>query len=74
MENFRPELFVIALVGLLAPLLSELPARFRLPVVAIKILLGIAIGPQLLNLASPDGLVGMFGLNVVMGAFAAGDV
>jgi Kef-type K+ transport system membrane component KefB len=61
MENFRSELFVIALVAVLAPLLSELPARFRLPVVAVEILLGIAIGPHLLNLASPDGLVGMFG-------------
>jgi Kef-type K+ transport system membrane component KefB len=61
MENFRSELFVIALVAVLAPILAELPARFRLPVVIVEILLGIVIGPHLLNLASPDGFTGMLG-------------
>ena len=61
METFRSELFFIALVAALAPLLAEIPSRFRLPVVVVELLLGIFIGPHIFNLASPDGLVGMLG-------------
>ncbi len=61
MENFRSELFLIALVAALAPLLAEMPSRFRLPVVAVELLLGIFIGPHIFNLASPDGVVGILG-------------
>ncbi|WP_139558800.1 cation:proton antiporter [Methylotetracoccus oryzae] len=61
MENFRSELFFIALVAALAPLMAELPSRFRVPVVVVELVLGIIIGPHILNLASPDGLVGMLG-------------
>ena len=61
MENFRLELFFVAFAAALAPLLAELPSRFRLPVVVVEILLGIFIGPHLFNLIAPDGLVGMLG-------------
>jgi hypothetical protein len=61
MESFPAELLVIASVAALAPLLAELPKGFRLPVVVIEILLGILIGPHLLNLAAPDGMIGVLG-------------
>ncbi|QSA97479.1 cation:proton antiporter [Methylococcus sp. EFPC2] len=61
METFRLELFFIAFAAALAPLLAELPSRFRMPVVVVEILLGILIGPHLFNLITPDGLVGMLG-------------
>jgi len=61
METYRSELFIIAFVAALAPLLAEIPSRFRLPVVVVELLLGILIGPHIFNLASPDGLVGMLG-------------
>ncbi len=61
METYRSELFLIALVAALAPLLAVIPPRFRLPVVAVELLLGIFIGPHIFNLASPEGLVGMLG-------------
>ena len=61
MENFRFELFLIALVAALAPLAAELPSRFRVPVVVVELVLGIIIGPHIFNLASPDGLVGTLG-------------
>lgn len=61
MDSLRFELFVIALVAAVAPLLAEWPTRFRMPIVAVEMLLGILIGPHVLELASPDGLVGMLG-------------
>ena len=50
-------LFFILLVAALAPLLVELPGRIRLPVVVAEIALGIVIGPQVLDLAQPKGVV-----------------
>lgn len=61
MENFRSELFLIAFVAALAPLLAAMPSRFRVPVVAVELLLGIFIGPHIFNLASPVGVVGVLG-------------
>ena len=61
METFRLDLFFIAFVAALAPLLAEIPKRLRLPVVVVELLLGILIGPHLFNLVAPDGLVGMLG-------------
>ncbi|MGY6276412.1 cation:proton antiporter [Methylomonas sp. MgM2] len=61
MESYRTELFFIALAAALAPLLSRLPQRLRMPVVVMEILLGMAIGPQILNLASDAGLISMLG-------------
>jgi len=61
MESYRTELFFIALAAALAPFLSRLPQRLRTPVVVMEILLGMVIGPQILNLSSPDGLISMLG-------------
>ena len=61
MESFRIELFFIALAAALAPFLAQLPSRFRLPIVAVELLLGIFIGPHILNLVNADGLVGTMG-------------
>jgi len=61
MDTYRTELFFIALAAALAPFLSRLPKRLRIPVVVMEILLGMAIGPQLFNLASDAGLISMLG-------------
>lgn len=61
METFRSALFFVAFAAALAPLLAEIPSRFRLPVVVVEILLGILIGPHVFKLITPDGLVGMLG-------------
>jgi Kef-type K+ transport system membrane component KefB len=60
MESYRIELFFIALAAALAPFLAQ-PNRFRLPIVAVELLLGIFIGPHMLNLVNADGLVGTMG-------------
>lgn len=61
MEPFRTELFFIALAAALAPFLSQLPTRFRLPIVVVELMLGIFIGPHMLNFVTTDGLVGTMG-------------
>ncbi len=61
MESYRIELFFIALAAALAPFLAQLPHRFRLPIVLVELLLGIFIGPHILNLVNADGLVGIMG-------------
>jgi Kef-type K+ transport system membrane component KefB len=48
-------------IAVLAPLLAEIPIGFRLPVVVLEMVLGIIVGPQVLGLARPDGLLGWFG-------------
>jgi Kef-type K+ transport system membrane component KefB len=45
MESHPSELLLIAFVAMLAPLLTELPRGFRIPVVVIEVILGILIGP-----------------------------
>jgi len=61
MESYPSELLLIAFVAMLAPLLTELPKGFRIPVVVLEIILGILIGPQVFNLATPDGMIGTLG-------------
>ncbi len=61
MESYPSELLLIAFVAMLAPLLTELPRGFRIPVVVIEVILGILIGPHVFNLASPDGMIGTLG-------------
>lgn len=57
MESYRSDLFFVAFVAALAPLLAALPSRLRTPVVVAELMLGILIGPHLLDLVSPEGLV-----------------
>jgi Kef-type K+ transport system membrane component KefB len=60
-EAYHSELLVIAFAAALAPVLAQLPTGFRLPVVVLEILLGIAIGPQVFHWATPDGMIGTLG-------------
>jgi Kef-type K+ transport system membrane component KefB len=50
-------LFVIAVVAALAPILADIPRRARVAVVVVELVLGIVIGPQVLDLARPDPFV-----------------
>src|SRR5262245_22076935 len=48
---------LVMLVAVAAPLLAEIPIGFRLPVVVLEMLLGIAVGPHGLGLAKAEGLL-----------------
>ncbi|MDD2660684.1 MAG: cation:proton antiporter [Methylococcales bacterium] len=61
MEAYPSELLLIAFVAMLAPLLAGLPSGFRVPVVALEVVLGMLIGPHVFNFATPDGMVGTLG-------------
>jgi Kef-type K+ transport system membrane component KefB len=52
--HYHP-LLVIALIAVLAPLVNELPLRFRVPSVLLEIILGILVGPQVLGWVRADG-------------------
>src|SRR5512133_1708351 len=54
-------LLVTAFVAVLAPVVCALPIRLRLPMVAVEVGLGIVVGPGVLGLATPTGMVGMLG-------------
>lgn len=53
MHHTHP-VFIVLLAAFVAPLLAEIRVGFRLPVVVLEIVLGVLIGPQILNLANPD--------------------
>ena len=50
-------LVVIAIVAALAPIVGDLPARIRLPVVVVEVVLGILVGPDVLGLAKQGTIV-----------------
>jgi Kef-type K+ transport system membrane component KefB len=50
-------LVIIAAVAALAPILADIPQRARIATVVVEILLGILIGPQVLDIAQPDAFV-----------------
>jgi Kef-type K+ transport system membrane component KefB len=56
-EISRETLLVVLAVAALAPVLSDLPAHLRVPVVVTEIVAGIIVGPQVLGLAEPDPLL-----------------
>jgi Kef-type K+ transport system membrane component KefB len=58
--NSHPVLIVLA-IAVAAPLLAEIPVGVRLPVVVLEMVLGIIIGPQVLGLATAEGLLGWLG-------------
>jgi Kef-type K+ transport system membrane component KefB len=65
-------LFLIAVIAVLAPLLSEITPVRMLPVVVAEIVLGIAAGP-LLDIAEPDALLTLLaGLGLAFLFFLAG--
>lgn len=61
MQSLHSELFFIALAAALAPLLTQIPKSFRMPVLVGEILLGMLIGPHISNLVSTGGLVELLG-------------
>jgi Kef-type K+ transport system membrane component KefB len=56
-ELERDSLLVVLAVAAFAPVLADLPARLRVPVVVAEILLGIIVGPQVLGLTEKDALI-----------------
>jgi Kef-type K+ transport system membrane component KefB len=58
--NSHPVLIVLA-IAVAAPLLAEIPVGVRLPVVMLEMVLGIIVGPQVLGLATAEGLLGWLG-------------
>lgn len=57
MEPDLATLVVIAAVAVLAPIIADIPRRARIATVVVEILLGILIGPDVLDLAEPDAFV-----------------
>jgi len=56
MEVTHPQtLLVVLFVAAIAPLFNELPIRLRLPLVVVELLIGMAVGPQGLNLVAAEG-------------------
>jgi len=65
--------FWILVAAVLAPLLAEIPVGFKVPVVVLEVVLGIVIGPHVLNLVQFEGFVSvMFTIGMVMTLFMAG--
>jgi Kef-type K+ transport system membrane component KefB len=65
--------FWILLAAVAAPLLAEVPLGFRLPVVVLEVLLGIALGPHGLGLVRFEGFIAVmfvFGMGATL--FMAG--
>ena len=66
-------LVVIAIVGVLSPILAELSGRLAVPEIVIQLLLGIIVGPAVLGLAHPDTIVnGLADLGLSFLMFLAG--
>ena len=66
-------LVLIAIAAVLAPILSELTGRLAIPEIVIQIVLGIIIGPYVLNLAHLGSVVtGLSDLGLTFLIFLAG--
>lgn len=68
-----PALAVVLAAAVVAPLLAEVTRRIGVSVVVLEILLGVLIGPQVLDWARPEGplpYLGMLGMAVLF--FLAG--
>ena len=50
-------LVIIAAVAVLAPIVADIPRRARVATVVVEIVLGIVIGPDVLDIAEPDVFV-----------------
>ncbi len=65
--------FWLLLAAVAAPLLGEVPVRYRVPVVVLEVILGIVIGPHVLGLVRFDGFVAiMFVYGMATTLFVAG--
>lgn len=47
-------LVIIAVLAVLAPIIADVPRRFRVAIVVVEILLGILVGPDVLDLVHTD--------------------
>jgi Kef-type K+ transport system membrane component KefB len=66
-------IFWILAAAVLAPLLAEIPVGFKVPVVVLEVVLGIVIGPHVLQLVQFDGFVEtMFTIGMAMTLFMGG--
>jgi len=68
----HPVLWILV-VAVAAPLLAEIPLGFRVPVVVLEVLLGIVIGPHVLDLVRLEGFLAVmfvFGMGATL--FMAG--
>jgi Kef-type K+ transport system membrane component KefB len=57
MEANLATLFLVALIAVSAPLITELPVGLRLPIVVVEIALGILVGPHVFGWAQPSGVL-----------------
>lgn len=65
--------FWLLVAAVVAPLLAEVPLGFRVPVVVLEVILGIAIGPHILGLVHFDAfLTAMFTFGMAASLFMAG--
>ena len=55
-------LFIVALVAVLAPVVVGLVPRLRLPAVVLEIVAGVVLGPSVLGLVEADLVVGVLGV------------
>jgi hypothetical protein len=62
MEANLATLFLVALIAVSAPLISELPVGLRMPIVVVEIALGILVGPHVLGWAEPSGVLLFLGI------------
>jgi Kef-type K+ transport system membrane component KefB len=66
-------IFVVFLAAVAAPLIAQTRLGSRLPVVVFEVVLGIVIGPQVLNLVVDHGFIAfMHGVGMVAVMFMAG--
>lgn len=73
MPQHHHPLLIVLFAAALAPLFNELPIRLRLPLVVIELLLGIAIGPQMLDLVGDEvGVRALSALGLCFLFFLAG--
>jgi Kef-type K+ transport system membrane component KefB len=73
MEISYGDVLIVIIVAVLAPVLANLAPRLRLPAVALEIVLGVLIGPQVLGLVEMDAtltVLSTFGLGYLL--FLAG--
>jgi len=67
------QVFWLMLAAVAAPLLAHSPIGMRVPVVVVEVLLGILIGPHVLNLVRFDGMVAlMYVIGMAASLFMAG--
>ena len=57
MELVQVDILVVAAIAALAPVLADLSRRAAVPVVVAEIVLGIIVGPQVLDLAQTDDFI-----------------